>query len=71
MRHTYISIMKFQPTLPARGATYLFLPTNVSLIYFNPRSPHGERPFTEDADGSQSNFNPRSPHGERRIGALS
>ena len=34
---------------------------------FNPRSPHGERPFPLPAGTSAAyHFNPRSPHGERR-----
>ena len=36
--------------------------------YFNPRSPHGERPVVENAPHCQRNdFNPRSPHGERPV----
>ena len=34
--------------------------------YFNPRSPHGERPTSETEKLSTRHFNPRSPHGERR-----
>ena len=37
------------------------------LIYFNPRSPHGERPAARNLRASPGpDFNPRSPHGERR-----
>ena len=58
--------MLFQSTLPARGATPAGVSKRTSSVYFNPRSPHGERRqggvdewfFTEY-------FNPRSPHGER------
>ena len=35
--------------------------------YFNPRSPHGERPQTGRAGWPGCYFNPRSPHGERRM----
>ena len=36
-------------------------------VYFNPRSPHGERLLvTASRVGGFSDFNPRSPHGERR-----
>ena len=36
------------------------------LIYFNPRSPHGERPpFRRLVRPLRGDFNPRSPHGER------
>ena len=35
--------------------------------YFNPRSPHGERPDrAHRRAGAAEDFNPRSPHGERR-----
>ena len=37
------------------------------LLYFNPRSPHGERLVQELRDLVQGDFNPRSPHGERRF----
>ena len=60
----------FQPTLPARGATYISSKNSFVSGHFNPRSPHGERPC---APGSTPrpihNFNPRSPHGERRTRA--
>ena len=35
-------------------------------VYFNPRSPHGERPASPRPWRWNSHFNPRSPHGERR-----
>ena len=34
---------KFQPTLPARGATRRAFKFQKNAIDFNPRSPHGER----------------------------
>ena len=34
----------FQSTLPAWGATFFPLHSFVNKMYFNPRSPHGERP---------------------------
>ena len=34
----------FQSTLPARGATACGKRRNARMDYFNPRSPHGERP---------------------------
>ena len=34
---------RFQPTLPARGATNVILTIFNFSFYFNPRSPHGER----------------------------
>ena len=36
------------------------------LIYFNPRSPHGERRRGRFCCQHSRYFNPRSPHGERR-----
>ena len=79
--------LRFQPTLPARGATRRpdsrtpgkaisthaprtgsdFLPNQCLRVlpYFNPRSPHGERPYSNFAYARCKNFNPRSPHGER------
>ena len=55
----------FQPTLPARGAT-AFGVCSVSVCeYFNPRSPHGERPPAASLPRLLVDFNPRSPHGER------
>ena len=39
-----IGLYPFQSTLPARGATTLSICTPPVVEYFNPRSPHGERP---------------------------
>ena len=39
---TVMKSQRFQPTLPARGATDFTLPI-FSARHFNPRSPHGER----------------------------
>ena len=36
-------------------------------IYFNPRSPCGERPTTSPRTTATIDFNPRSPCGERLI----
>ena len=58
----------FQSTLPARGATTPQRGLRRRLAYFNPRSPHGERPkFNLHAARNIVYFNPRSPHGERRV----
>ena len=59
---------EFQSTLPARGATRDDGGTNTDGEYFNPRSPHGERPRTRASRTRRCYFNPRSPHGERRFG---
>ena len=59
----------FQSTLPARGATWVTALSWKTTRYFNPRSPHGERPCYAVHGGlARHNFNPRSPHGERRAG---
>ena len=39
----YDGAVRFQPTLPARGATIYLQRRSNRLRYFNPRSPHGER----------------------------
>ena len=58
--------MKFQSTLPARGATRRRACHAGELCHFNPRSPHGERQRAVSTGvASDVHFNPRSPHGER------
>ena len=37
----------------------------MNILHFNPRSPHGERPFVVRSIAAVYYFNPRSPHGER------
>ena len=40
----------------------------LAALYFNPRSPHGERPPAKfPASTCTEDFNPRSPHGERPV----
>ena len=56
----------FQSTLPARGATCATAFSIVLTVYFNPRSPHGERHHRRADCPIRFDFNPRSPHGERR-----
>ncbi len=57
---------RFQPTLPARGATLHWCARGASWSNFNPRSPHGERrKLVIQARFVKKDFNPRSPHGER------
>ena len=59
---------EFQSTLPARGATTTSCTTYRRTLHFNPRSPHGERPYhPARIIWRWINFNPRSPHGERRV----
>ena len=57
---------RFQSTLPARGATKSDHVVVFIFPYFNPRSPHGERPVQRLRHPRYADFNPRSPHGERR-----
>ena len=57
---------RFQPTLPARGATTSRKAENGHEKDFNPRSPHGERRASGGHGVVHSHFNPRSPHGERQ-----
>ena len=42
--------IKFQSTLPARGATHYHWQAALSQYHFNPRSPHGERPACGGVD---------------------
>ena len=52
---------------PRTGSDLLCRQGRIYASYFNPRSPHGERRHSHDAQSRLwSYFNPRSPHGERR-----
>ena len=53
--------MEFQSTLPARGATSTRCDTLTSASYFNPRSPHGERPIVTPAAAAQYQFQSTLP----------
>ena len=51
---------------PRTGSDRISEKSSLLSIYFNPRSPHGERHFvTFLCACDKSHFNPRSPHGER------
>ena len=52
---------RFQSTLPVRGATPMILIIRHTMIYFNPRSPCGERPFTSSETARQSLFQSTLP----------
>ena len=55
---------------PRTGSDFLVTGTPCQS-YFNPRSPHGERPSpAAGSAGARSHFNPRSPHGERHRGFI-
>ena len=59
---------RFQSTLPVRGATSFRLSRFSRSLYFNPRSPCGERRYpTFIFINAAHHFNPRSPCGERRL----
>ena len=51
----------FQPTLPARGATRKAATTTDPGPYFNPRSPHGERPDYTAVAVYRNPFQPTLP----------
>ena len=52
---------RFQPTLPARGATATTRRERSEIWYFNPRSPHGERRQRRHVYGRESAFQPTLP----------
>ena len=61
------SVIQFQPTLPARGATK----SGIQPLQSSGISTHAPRTGSDSHSGSWSaagagDFNPRSPHGERR-----
>ncbi len=57
--------IRFQPTLPVWGETYMFYLLLLCSLYFNPLSPCGERRDWRPLDKRRINFNPLSPCGER------
>ena len=61
---TFISIHA-----PRTGSDTSPISSGKSTTYFNPRSPHGERPAPASPGKPNRYFNPRSPHGERRAGS--
>ena len=61
-------MLKISIHAPRTGSDYLFDPRKGGGDYFNPRSPHGERPVVgNDNYLFIIDFNPRSPHGERPV----
>ena len=52
---------KFQPTLPARGATLHERNTISPDLHFNPRSPHGERPELDVECKRQAQISTHAP----------
>ena len=57
----FASVVSFQPTLPARGATWLDYQADDYSAYFNPRSPHGERPEQSSLLKKYKEFQPTLP----------
>mgnify|MGYP007104507288 CR=1 FL=1 len=51
---------------PRTGSDWKLCKSISASIYFNPRSPHGERQRRFPLCSAKAYFNPRSPHGERR-----
>ena len=51
----------FQPTLPARGATQDGRTPGRRTPYFNPRSPHGERPTERNTQLTALNISTHAP----------
>ena len=61
-------VIKFQSTLPVRGATSPPVTSCPVMMYFNPRSPCGERQIICTLRNENDYyFNPRSPCGERLV----
>ena len=50
---------------PRTGSDFPTHHQSILPLYFNPRSPHGERHVRQPETPAQLDFNPRSPHGER------
>ena len=60
--------LRFQSTLPMRGATITFPPVVAVLFIISIHTPHaGSDAARKLAPFSDSNFNPHSPCGERRL----
>ena len=55
------AISLFQSTLPAWGATAGSRPQMTSFSYFNPRSPHGERPAHQSEDDDKPHISIHAP----------
>ena len=55
--------LSFQSTLPVGGATSLPPPTLITILYFNPRSPWGERHLATKAFSTRDKFQSTLPVG--------
>ena len=66
MRHTSAARLHLISIhAPRTGSDGVSLPRELRRIYFNPRSPHGERQAPSVSFLPGTYFKPRSPHGER------
>ena len=54
---------------PLTGSDSIWVLGPLTALYFNPRSPYGERHGIRDSQQMGSYFNPRSPYGERLAGS--
>ena len=62
-----LHLRRFQPTLPARGATWAEFAHRDDEEVFQPTLPaRGATVLRHAGKGGAVDFNPRSPHGERR-----
>ncbi|EFE93129.1 hypothetical protein GCWU000341_00208 [Oribacterium sp. oral taxon 078 str. F0262] len=57
----YFSPPRFQSTLPSRGATLMQRFIDREGIYFNPRSPRGERPYKKRIEVQNREFQSTLP----------
>ena len=60
---------RFQPTLPARGATRLIVSSRLARRISTHAPRTGSDEGCSSSAGTSRHFNPRSPHGERRHAA--
>ena len=66
-----VSLVIFQPTLPARGATAQLVRADGHLTISTHAPRTGSDPSCRPRRSWRSDFNPRSPHGERHSGSWS
>ena len=59
-------VIKISIHAPRTGSDTVRQSVGGKQKYFNPRSPHGERPSRRWCWMRRTDFNPRSPHGERQ-----
>ena len=69
-KRAQLAAMKFQSTLPARGATRTACIRGVRRQFQSTLPARGATPVLYKADYQPRNFNPRSPRGERHLAAL-